>query len=130
MTVQEYTERGLRLWAFRCWGTDTCDGWLGLRHQTQASALRERERHVAEAHAEVVAQPGYCPHCGRGDCAPTADAYEQQRQRAERAETAIIRLLNWADELDKTTRGISPEATHPVAGHIRHRIDYDPRKEN
>jgi hypothetical protein len=52
MTVQEYTERGRRLWAFRCWGTDTCDGWLGLGHHTQTSALAERERHVAEAHNE------------------------------------------------------------------------------
>jgi hypothetical protein len=50
MTVQEYTERGRHLWAFRCWGTDTCDGWLGLGHHTQTSALTERERHVAEEH--------------------------------------------------------------------------------
>lgn len=52
MTVQEYTERGQHLWAFRCWGTETCDGWLGLGHHTQTSALLERERHVAEAHGE------------------------------------------------------------------------------
>lgn len=26
---------------------------------------------------------GYCPACGRGDVAPTADEYEQQRHRAE-----------------------------------------------
>jgi hypothetical protein len=29
---------------------------------------------------------GYCPHCGRGDAAPTVDDWEQQRQRAEQAE--------------------------------------------
>lgn len=52
MTVRDYTERGRTLWAFRCWGTDTCDGWLGLGHETQTSALAERERHVAEAHKE------------------------------------------------------------------------------
>jgi hypothetical protein len=52
MTVRDYTERGRTLWAFRCWGTDTCDGWLGLGHPTQTSALAERERHVAEAHKE------------------------------------------------------------------------------
>ncbi|MCX5522621.1 hypothetical protein OG342_07050 [Streptomyces bobili] len=34
---------------------------------------------------------GYCPHCGRGDVAPTPEAYEQQRQRAEQAEAAIAR---------------------------------------
>ncbi|MDX3759310.1 hypothetical protein [Streptomyces sp. AK02-04a] len=52
MVVQEYTERGRHLWAFRCWGTDTCDGWLGLGHHTETSALLERERHVAEEHGE------------------------------------------------------------------------------
>ena len=57
MVVQEYRERGRTLWAFRCWGTDTCDGWLGLGHHTQTSAKLEQERHVAEAHAE----PG--PEC-------------------------------------------------------------------
>lgn len=35
---------------------------------------------------------GYCPHCGRGDAGPTADEYEQQRQRAERAEAEATRL--------------------------------------
>jgi hypothetical protein len=56
MTVQEYTERGRKLWVFRCWGTDTCDGWLGLGHHTQTSALVERERHVVEAHIEETGQ--------------------------------------------------------------------------
>lgn len=51
MAVREYTERGRHLWAFRCWGTETCDGWLGLGHHTQTSALVERERHAAEAHS-------------------------------------------------------------------------------
>lgn len=35
---------------------------------------------------------GYCPCCGRGDLAPTAEAYEQQRQRAEQAEAELARL--------------------------------------
>lgn len=37
-------------WAFRCWGTDHCDGWLGLGHFSEAGAARERDRHVVEAH--------------------------------------------------------------------------------
>ncbi|MFF5445449.1 hypothetical protein [Streptomyces sp. NPDC012888] len=47
---------------------------------------------------------GYCPHCGRGDVAPTADAYEQQRQRAEQAEVALA-LLHAGEEphLDEHT---------------------------
>ncbi|MGW1616348.1 hypothetical protein ACWCQZ_44270 [Streptomyces sp. NPDC002285] len=51
LVVQPYrNDQGQRVWVFRCWGTDTCDGWLGLGHHTQTSALLERERHVAEAH--------------------------------------------------------------------------------
>ncbi|MDR3083101.1 MAG: hypothetical protein LBV60_19645 [Streptomyces sp.] len=32
---------------------------------------------------------GYCPACGRGDVAPTADDWEQQRKRAEAAVTRV-----------------------------------------
>lgn len=41
-------------------------------------------RAVADAVLAAVADPaaGYCPHCGRGDAGPTADEYEQARQRA------------------------------------------------
>lgn len=49
-------------------------------------------------HRQSLKQPGYCPNCGRGDCAPTADEYEQQRQRAERAETAIARARTLLDQ--------------------------------
>lgn len=96
MAVREYTERGRTLWAFRCWGTDTCDGWLGLGHHTQTSALAERERHVLKEHQEQAPE-GYCPACGRGDVAPTADEYEQQRQRAEAAEATVARVQALAD---------------------------------
>ncbi|GFH36603.1 hypothetical protein [Streptomyces pacificus] len=30
--------------------------------------------------------PGYCGHCGRGDCSPTADQWLAERRRAEQAE--------------------------------------------
>ncbi|MFE0353624.1 hypothetical protein ACFW2I_09030 [Streptomyces nigra] len=36
---------------------------------------------------------GYCPHCGRGDCAPTADEYEQQRQRAQQLAATLDDVL-------------------------------------
>jgi hypothetical protein len=42
---------------------------------------------------------GYCPACGRGDAAPTADDWEQQRQRADRAE-AELRDRVHADSAD------------------------------
>lgn len=32
---------------------------------------------------------GYCPNCGRGDAAPTVEHWEQQKQRADRAETEL-----------------------------------------
>lgn len=52
LVVQPYrTDRGDPAWVFRCWGTDTCDGWLSLDHHTRQSAERARNRHVTEAHA-------------------------------------------------------------------------------
>jgi hypothetical protein len=47
---------------------------------------------MTEPTATEATQPsttGYCPACGRGDAAPTADDWEQQRQRAETAETRL-----------------------------------------
>ncbi|BCM70896.1 hypothetical protein L0F81_00060 [Streptomyces tricolor] len=44
------TDRGDPAWVFRCWGTDTCDGWLSLDHTSQQSAERARDRHVNEEH--------------------------------------------------------------------------------
>ncbi|MFE9448327.1 hypothetical protein [Streptomyces sp. NPDC006739] len=41
--------------------------------ETELAALRQVAR-------------GYCPHCGRGDAAPTVEDWEQQRDRANRAE--------------------------------------------
>jgi hypothetical protein len=53
LTVQPYrADDGTQKWAFRCWGTDTCNGWLGLGHHTETSALRERDRHVADKHTQ------------------------------------------------------------------------------
>lgn len=51
-------------------------------------------KHLQRHHPEVdaFAAAGYCPHCGRGDAGPTADQYEQQRQRAEKAEAALARI--------------------------------------
>ncbi|MDX3582507.1 hypothetical protein [Streptomyces europaeiscabiei] len=32
---------------------------------------------------------GYCPDCGRGDATPTVTDWEQQKQRADHAETQL-----------------------------------------
>lgn len=53
LVVQPYRDdRNQPRWVFRCWGTDTCDGWLSLDHHSQQSARRARDRHVAESHPE------------------------------------------------------------------------------
>lgn len=51
LVVQPYrNDRGENVWVFRCWGTDTCDGWLSLDHYSEQSAERARDRHVTEEH--------------------------------------------------------------------------------
>lgn len=63
---------------------------------------------------------GYCPACGRGDCAPTAEEYEQQRQRAEYLTTEVTALRDdlrgitgaryIADSLDSILNGAAHNA--------------------
>ncbi|WP_172384780.1 hypothetical protein [Streptomyces sp. MNP-20] len=43
---------------------------------------------------------------------------------------ALARVYAWADELDQTAQRVHPDAVHPVAAGLRHRIDYGPRKES
>lgn len=51
--VQAYrADDGNQKWAARCWGTDTCDGWLSLDHDTERWAETARDRHIAEDHTE------------------------------------------------------------------------------
>lgn len=45
-----------------------------------------------------AAARSYCPTCGRGDAAPTVEHWEQQKQRADRAEAALARVQALADE--------------------------------
>jgi hypothetical protein len=41
-------------WAWRCWGTDTCDGWLSFDHGSAAAARRAYDRHVRHKHGKPV----------------------------------------------------------------------------
>ncbi|WP_406444493.1 hypothetical protein OHB14_36580 [Streptomyces sp. NBC_01613] len=52
LVVQPYRDHGEEKWVFRCWGTETCDGYLSLDHTSQQSAERARDLHVAEEHQE------------------------------------------------------------------------------
>jgi hypothetical protein len=105
LVVQPYrTDRGENAWVFRCWGTDTCDGWLSLDHSSQQSAERARDRHVAEEHtaSATVTDPDYlrqqyaaaiwerqnpgrrwadCEYRWRADAEDAADAVLQVRDR-------------------------------------------------
>ncbi|MGW0550531.1 hypothetical protein [Streptomyces altiplanensis] len=58
--------------------------------------LAVRDTLVEELTAELAALKtigaGYCPHCGRGDCSPSADQWREQQQRAEEAQAAIERV--------------------------------------
>ncbi|MBT2467814.1 hypothetical protein J7E97_07995 [Streptomyces sp. ISL-66] len=63
---------------------------------------------------------GYCPHCGRGDVAPTADEYEQQRQRAANAEADLHRVrtvLRLLPAPDSSLRGQIIESICTWADH-------------
>jgi hypothetical protein len=50
LVVQPYRDHGEKRWVFRCWGTDTCDGYLSLDHYSQQAAERARDRHLVEDH--------------------------------------------------------------------------------
>jgi hypothetical protein len=100
MTVQEYTEHGRHLWAFRCWGTDTCDGWLGLGHHTQTSALLERERHVTEEHTEHTAEARLAHLQATSEAAGRLLARESDR--ASQTEQRLLDMTLNRDQLQAT----------------------------
>jgi hypothetical protein len=45
-------------WAWRCWGTDDCDGHLSLGHSSAAVARRAYDRHVKREHRFDLATGG------------------------------------------------------------------------
>lgn len=52
LVVQPYRDDQNRArWVFRCWGTDSCDGWLSLDHVSEPSAARALASHVEEFHS-------------------------------------------------------------------------------
>lgn len=57
---------------------------------TQGTRHRAEAARVAALETELAAL--YCPHCGRGDCSPTADQWYEQKQRADQAEAALARV--------------------------------------
>lgn len=66
---------------------------LRLANDTLATALDGEQPAPATAATGAI---GYCPACGRGDVAPSPEEYEQQRQRAEQAAAALVRVQHVA----------------------------------
>jgi hypothetical protein len=71
MIVKAYRDHGVEKWVFRCWGTDTCDGYLSLDHTSQQSAERARDRHAAEDHPPTPVPCPACARAGQAGLAPT-----------------------------------------------------------
>jgi hypothetical protein len=96
--VQPYrADDGSRKWAARCWGTETCDGWLSLDHDTERWAEIARDRHIAEDHtapddADLTAE----------EARDLADQLSRDLYRAEDRLAFIAELLD-AAEGDGTT---------------------------
>lgn len=67
-------------------------GLLGIVPRLAAAVLDELQPELDQLDALRAVARGYCPACGRGDAAPTVTDWEQQKQRADRAE-AQVRLL-------------------------------------
>ena len=61
--------------------------------------VAEYNQLIAELAALRAVARGYCPACGRGDAAPTVADWEQQKQRADKAEETSRRLLEQRQEM-------------------------------
>jgi hypothetical protein len=72
LVVQPYrNDAGQPVWVFRCWGTDTCDGYLSLDHTSRQWAERARDRHAAEDHPPTPVPCPACARAGQAGLAPT-----------------------------------------------------------
>jgi hypothetical protein len=75
-------------------------GCVDLAAATDA-VLAVRDTELSQARSELAelrkVSRGYCPECGRGDCAPTVADWEAQKRRVDRAEAAIARVRQYAE---------------------------------
>lgn len=123
MLDQLYAERDQL--AIRVWNAeDASTAWERKADEQQARA----EKAEAELDALKTVTTGYCPHCGRGDCSPTADQWLEQRQRADRAEAAIARVRAECDRIesavnDNPTNGDLAGGFLACLRHIRAALD-------
>lgn len=95
LVVQPYREHGLDRWVFRCWGTDDgCDGLLSLDHYSEGSANAARDRHIVEAHAELV-----------------GGALRERREQADLLAAVLGEVLT-------AFRAVTDESTRTLVGYV------------
>lgn len=67
------------------------------------AVLTVRDTELEQLRADLAAlravATGYCPHCGRGDAAPTPDQYLVQVHRADTAEAKVARVRALAADM-------------------------------
>ncbi|MFE0699143.1 hypothetical protein [Streptomyces sp. NPDC058872] len=73
----------------------TCDKAFASATLRAAQSGARAKRAEAELTALKAIATGYCGHCGRGDCSPTAQQWLDQRDRANKAEATIERVRTW-----------------------------------
>jgi hypothetical protein len=50
--VQAQDSHNRPAWAWRCWGSATCEGWVGIDLYSEDAARAELARHIADEHKE------------------------------------------------------------------------------
>ncbi|MFD3336121.1 hypothetical protein ACFWV1_26260 [Streptomyces sp. NPDC058700] len=92
--------RDVELWHLRL---DKAGSDLAL--QAACRQTEEQRARAEKAQAELTAlkatSSGYCGHCGRGDCSPTADQWYEQRVRAEKAEATLTAVRDELTAIDR-----------------------------
>lgn len=94
---------------------DTLLNRLDRRTPAEADRLRAGVQQMRRDLAELrTVARGYCPHCGRGDAAPTVEDWDRERQRADQLAalahdilyTSHItgdRIARWREQLAQIT---------------------------
>lgn len=108
-------------------GQPVAEGQACDYHTAQADVVLQVPA-IAEALAAVAAvegiHRGYCPDCGRGDAAPTADQWQHERRRAERLFEAVDALA------EAWSRETASEPTQLAGRHLRSVLAaFDPQEQ-
>ena len=82
-------------------------------------AERDRLAHELAALATATPEAGYCPECGRGDCAPGVAEWRKQYQRADRLAGALGEMLaafstGACDPDGRVAAHLAPSPIHPA----------------